>query len=426
MGKSNQAMKTKLLQGTTVRQIIDGFKWDSTEDKGLYGWSGQLTIQPEYQRNYVYGMDGGAKESKVIESLLQGYPLGLLYFVHNPQKTDHPYEVLDGQQRITSIGRYIEGQYSVLFHGYEKRWGGLDSTAQNKILDSKLLIYVCEGTESQIKQWFETINIAGEPLTKQELRNAVYSGPFVTAAKQTFSRTSNNKRLERWLEWLPLNTNDAKRQAVLELALDWVSQADSPDEVDSDRRINLYMDSHQKSNDIDVLTQHMDTVTTWAEGLFPNGGSPRLKVNKQDWNELWLAHQNDVGVSNNNKMTPDQFEHRCLDLLEDDEIKNDSGIIEFVLGNESDLRLLNLRTFDTPTKKRVHKSQTERAKSKNVSNCPDCAQYPEKRNLEGTKIWSFVEMDGDHILPWSKGGKTSEDNCQMLCKRHNNAKGNIL
>ncbi|WP_122943376.1 DUF262 domain-containing protein [Brachybacterium sp. EE-P12] len=418
-------MKTTLLQDTTVRDILDGFTWDPTEDKGLHGWGGKLTIQPEYQRNYVYGLDGGAKEVKVIESLLRGYPLGLLYFVHDPKKTDHPYEVLDGQQRITSIGRYLQGQFSVLVDGYEKRYASLDPAIKDRILDAKLLVYVCEGTEAQIKRWFETINIAGEPLTKQELRNAVYAGPFVTAAKRSFSKVNNNKNLERWLEWLPFSPADAKRQRVLERALEWVSSRDDPAEADDDRRVNLYMDAHQPSGDVSAIVGHMDTVTGWAESLFPNGGSGRLGLTKQDWHQLWTDYRGVVGDDADARLTAAEFEARCMELVKDDEIRGANGIIEFVLGDETDGRLLNLRGFDPSTKKRVYNRQTAEAQRRQVSNCPDCAQYPADRNDQGTRVWALSDMDGDHIKPWSKGGKTVEDNCQMLCKRHNSAKRDI-
>src|SRR5699024_1469986 len=233
------------LQDTTVRDILDGFTWDPTEDKGLHGWGGKLTIQPEYQRNYVYGLDGGAKEVKVIESLLRGYPLGLLYFVHDPKKTDHPYEVLDGQRRITSIGRYLQGQFSVLVDGYEKRYASLDPAIKDRILDAKLLVYVCEGTEAQIQRWFETINIAGEPLTQQELLNAVDAGPYVTAAKRSSSKVNNNQPLRRGLELRPLSAAVAKRQRVLERAVARVSSRDDPAHADDDRRVKRYMDAHQ-------------------------------------------------------------------------------------------------------------------------------------------------------------------------------------
>lgn len=416
-------MKTTLLQDTTVREILDGFMWDATEDKGLHGWGGKLTIQPEYQRNYVYGLDGGAKEVKVIESLVKNYPLGLLYFVHDPKKTGHPYEVLDGQQRITSIGRYLQGQFSVVVNGYEKRYASLDTEIKDRILDARLLIYVCEGTETEIKQWFETINIAGEPLTKQELRNAIYAGPYVTAAKQAFSKVNNNKRLERWLEWLPFNQADAKRQLVLERALEWVSSKGNPSEKDTDRRVNLYMDSHQSNPDVSEIVDHMETLTNWAESLFPTGGHTQLGLTKQDWHRLWTEYKSVVG--DNATTTAEAFESRCLELVKDDEVKGTAGIIEFVLGGESDGRLLNLREFDASTKRRVYNLQTADAQAKGVSNCPDCAQYPSERNDEGTKLWDLSEMDADHIKPWSRGGKTVEENCQMLCKRHNNAKRDI-
>lgn len=419
-------MKTSLQTAVTVRDILEGFEWDTTEDKGLYGWDGALTIQPEYQRNYVYGLNGGAKERKVIDSLVKGYPLGLLYFVHDPAKMDHPYEVLDGQQRITSIGRFMQGQFSVVVDGFEKRWASLDPTVKGRILDAPLLIYVCEGTETEIKQWFETINIAGEPLTPQEIRNAVYAGPFVSAAKQVFSKANNNKQLDYWLEWLPFSPSDAKRQRVLEHVLGWASAHADPSNKDMDRRVNDYMATWQAdASHVDAVVELVDTVLGWATSLFPNGGHSKLKLQDQDWYRLWTNHRDVVGTGARATMTPQEFEGRCLELLADDEVKGESGIVEFVMGGETDGRLLNLRTFDNSTKKRVYNAQTKDARAKNMSNCPDCAKYPEKRNADGTKIWDASEMDGDHIKPWSQGGKTEESNCQMLCKRHNNAKRDI-
>lgn len=410
-------MQTDLIH-PTVREILDGFEWDGTDEKGLYGWGGQLTIQPEFQRNYVYGLDGGAKEVAVVESVLKGYPLGLLYFAHDPSKAEHPFEVLDGQQRITALGRYKEGQFSVLVEGFEKRWAGLDPAIKKRILDTKLLVYVCQGTETEIKRWFETINIAGVPLTTQELRNAVYAGSFVTAAKGLFSRVSNNKQLEWWMEWLPLNRADAKRQLVLEKALEWVSAHEDPSNLDADARINLYMDAHRGEADVSAVEEHMNTVIGWAEGLFPTGGHKRLGLSGQDWHRLWTTYRDVVD-------DPAAFEARCIELVTDDEVNGERGVVEFVLGGETDGRLLNLRQFDNPTKKRVYNRQTKDAAARGVSNCPDCEKYPEERNDQGTRTWEYADMDGDHIKPWSKGGKTVEDNCQMLCKRHNNAKRDI-
>ena len=187
-------MKTTLRTEIIVADICDGFVYNQLEGKGLFGLGGRLTIQPEYQRNYIYADGGGKKEQAVIHSLLKGYPLGLIYF--NTVAPDR-FEVLDGQQRITSIGRYVTGKFAITDNGNPQYFHSLPADQQARILESRLLIYECEGTESEIKQWFETINIAGVPLNDQELLNAIYSGPFVTLAKAEFSN-SQNANIQKW------------------------------------------------------------------------------------------------------------------------------------------------------------------------------------------------------------------------------------
>ena len=187
-------MKTTLRTDITVADVCNGFVFNQSEGKGLFGLGGKLTIQPEYQRNYVYADKGGKRETAVIESLLAGYPLGLIYF--NKIGKDN-FEVLDGQQRITSIGRFVTNKFAIIENGNPKNFDSLPADQKDKILNSRLLIYECEGTETEIKQWFETINIAGVPLTRQELLNAIYSGPFVTLAKAEFSN-SQNSNIQKW------------------------------------------------------------------------------------------------------------------------------------------------------------------------------------------------------------------------------------
>lgn len=183
-------METTLRTEITVKEICDGFVYSELEGKGLFGLSGKLTIQPEYQRNYIYASEGGKREVAVIESILKGYPIGLIYF--NKVNPDN-FEVLDGQQRITSLGRFVTNKFAIKDeNGNEQLFGGFALDKKNKILNTKLLIYECEGTESEIKEWFRTINIAGVPLNSQELLNAVYSGPFVTLGKEEFSNSKNS------------------------------------------------------------------------------------------------------------------------------------------------------------------------------------------------------------------------------------------
>ena len=215
-------MKTTLHTDWTVEDICKGFIYDKNENKGLFGLNGKLVIQPEFQRNYIYG--DGKKDVAVVESLLKEYPLGLIYFVKN---ADGMYEVLDGQQRITSFARFVNRSwpFAVDWNGKIRYMDSLDSDDQERILKTPLTIYVCEGEPSEIQEWFEIINIAGVPLIKQELRNASYHGPFVTKARAEFSNTGNSKMI-RWKTYIK---GDPKRQAVLETALDWVSDVNIED-----------------------------------------------------------------------------------------------------------------------------------------------------------------------------------------------------
>src|SRR6476619_2855415 len=229
-------MRTTLDIEITVKDICDGFVYNELEGKGLYGLSGKLTIQPEYQRNYIYADGGGKREQAVIDSILNGYPLGLIYF---NKVAENKFEVLDGQQRITSIGRFVTNKFAIMDSGNPKNFDSLPTDQQARIRDSKLLIYECEGTETEIKQWFETINIAGVPLNQQELLNAIYSGPFVTKAKEEFSN-SQNANIQKWSAYVK---GSANRQDFLERALDWVSKGE----------IGSYMSAHRNDTNINEL-----------------------------------------------------------------------------------------------------------------------------------------------------------------------------
>ena len=230
-------MITDLKIDITVKDICDGFVYNELEGKGLFGLSGKLTIQPEYQRNYIYASDGGKKEAAVIESVLEGYPLGLIYF---NKVNDGNLEVLDGQQRITSLGRFVTGKFAVKDDdGNEQYFEGMAKDKIARIWETKLTIYECEGEETEIKQWFKTINIAGVPLNEQELLNAIYSGPFVTLGKAEFSN-SQNANIQKWSAYV---RGSANRQDFLERALDWVSQGNISD----------YMSVHRKDKNIKEL-----------------------------------------------------------------------------------------------------------------------------------------------------------------------------
>ena len=237
-------MKTDLEINVSVKDICEGFVYSELEGKGLFGLAGRLTIQPEYQRNYIYA--DGKKDVAVINSILKGYPLGLIYF--NKVENDR-LEVLDGQQRITSFGRFVTNKFAIKDeNGMEQYFSGLSVDKQNKILASKLLIYICEGEESEIKDWFETINIVGVPLTSQELKNAIFSGPFVTLAKEEFSN-SQNPNIQKWGAYIKGNAN---RQLFLERALDWVSKGN----------ISEYMSLHRHDENITAVSYTHLTLPT--------------------------------------------------------------------------------------------------------------------------------------------------------------------
>lgn len=387
-------MKTTLHTDWTVGDICKGFVFDKNEGKGLFGLDGQLIIQPEYQRNYIYG--DGKRDVAVVESLLKGYPLGLIYFVKN---TDGMYEVLDGQQRITSFARFVNQswQFAIEQDGKPKYFNSLAEDEQGKITDTRLTIYVCEGTPSEIEAWFETINIAGVPLVKQELRNAAYHGSFVNLAKEVFSNSANSK-MSMWQTYVK---GDPKRQAILETALDWVS----------DGNIDDYMAQHRYDTDINELKNHFDTVIDWVDSVFEYTGS---EMCGREWGRLYREYHK-------NAYSKDEVAKRVRALLEDSQVTDKKGIFEYVLGGEKDSRLLNIRVFDKKTIDAVYRKQTADAEARGVSNCPLCAIG---NGANANRIYKESEMDADHVAAWSKGGATDEKNCQMLCKTHNRAKGN--
>lgn len=386
-------MKTNLRTDLTIKEICDSFVYNELEGKGLFGLSGKLTIQPEYQRNYIYA--DGKRDVAVIESILKGYPIGLIYF---NKISDDNLEILDGQQRITSIGRFVTGKFAIKdANGMEQYFGGIAKDKQDKILKTKLLIYECEGTESEIKEWFKTINIAGVPLTNQELLNAIYSGPFITLAKTEFSN-SQNSNVQKWSAYISGSVN---RQDFLERAIDWVSKGD----------IDNYMSRHRTETRITELKNYFNSVIDWVSSVFIDVEN---EMRGLEWGRLYETYHKKA-------YDPKKVSAEVHKLYADPYVKNRKGIFEFVLGGMEDTKLIDVRVFDEATKKSVYAKQTEAAKEKGVSNCSHCA-IGHDANKE--KIWSLADMDADHVAAWSKGGATDIKNCQMLCKTHNRAKGN--
>jgi hypothetical protein len=388
-------MKTILKTTVTVKDICEGFEYNELEGKGLFGLSGKLTIQPEYQRNYIYSSDGGKKEVAVVESILKGYPIGLIYF---NKVSDDKLEVLDGQQRITSIGRFITDKFAIQDeNGMEQYFGGMAQDKKTKILETKLLIYECEGTESQIKEWFKTINIAGVPLVPQELLNAIYSGPFVTLGKKEFSN-SQNANIQKWSAYIK---GSANRQAFFERALDWASQGNIDD----------YMSLHRNEKNIDELKRYFNCVIDWISSVFTDVESEMCGL---EWGRLYEQYHLQ-------KFDSFKVSNLVKKLYSDPYVKDRKGIFEYILGGLVDTKLLEIRFFDDATKKSVYEAQTAVTKIKGKSNCSYCAIG---HDANKGKIWKLDEMDADHVAAWSKGGATSASNCQMLCKPHNRAKGN--
>lgn len=385
-------MNTELHTDITIGDICKGFVYNEQEGKGLFGMNGKLIIQPEYQRNYIY--NDGRKDVAVIDSVLHDYPLGLIYLNRRP---DGLLEVLDGQQRITSLGRFLTNKLTVKYEGREQKYYSLDKELQQKFSGTHLTLYICEGTEAEIKKWFKIINIAGVPLNDQEMYNAIYSGPFVTALKAVYSNSLNPLQ-QKWGTYVK---GDPKRQEVLATVLNWVSR-DKTEE---------YMATHRQDTDITPVTRYFDSVIDWISSTFI---TPRSEQKGLPWGDLYEKYHN-------TPYDPEKLEKEVSELMQDEAVTDNKGIYEYVLGGCKEPKLLNIRFFDKRTIKAVYERQTADAKARGVSNCPYC-EHSEGPNK--TRIWKLSEMDADHVTAWSKGGATDIKNCQMLCKSHNRMKGN--
>lgn len=386
-------MKTTL-KHHSIEDITNGFVYNEAEGKGLFGLSGKLTIQPEYQRNYLY--IEGARDAEVIKSILKGHPLGLLYFNTLP---DERLEVLDGQQRITSIGRYVTGKFAIHDdNGRPQYFSSLPDDLKELILKTELLVYECSGTESEIKEWFKKINIAGIALNEQELLNAVHSGPFVTAGKTIFSN-STNPMIQKWSVFV---RGSANRQDYWARALDWVS----------DGKVEDYMSQHRHDENADPVKTHFDAVVDWVSTVFTNT-YPEMRG--LEWGRLYKQYHN-------TPYDPAVVAARAQDLYLDEAVTKKNGIFEYVLGGETDPKLLQVRIFDKKVKQAAYAQQTTKAQSSGVSNCSVCASVD---NPNKKKVWAFSQMEADHVAAWSKGGASTLENCEMLCSFHNKSKGNF-
>lgn len=387
-------MKTDLKQ-YTVEEIAKGFTYNELEGKGLFGLSGKLVIQPEYQRHYLY--NDGKKDVAVIESILKGYPLGLIYF----NVEGDMLEVLDGQQRITSVGRFVTGKFAIKLDGKEQTFSSLPKDEQRKILNHELLVYHCEGAEKEIKDWFRTINISGIELNAQEVLNAVYSGKFVTAAKAEFSN-SQNANMQKWSSYIK---GDPKRQEILEVALKWLASARGV-------TVDYYLAHHRDDAQITELKAYFTSVIDWIGSVFTR--PPDKEMRGLEWGRLYETYHTTA-------YDPAKVDTEVEKLLSDPAVDARKGVYEYVLGGSKEPQLLQIRLFEEKTKALAYQQQTQKANAAGVSNCSLCAVGD---NANKTRIYKRSEMDADHVTAWSKGGATDLANCEMLCATHNRAKGN--
>ena len=280
----------------------------------------------------------------------------------------------------------------------QQYFSGLPADKQKIIMESPLVIYICEGEESEIKEWFRTINIIGVPLNNQELLNAIYSGPFVTLAREEYSN-SQNANIQKWNAYIKAEVN---RQGYLETALDWVS----------DGNIEAYMSKHRFNDNIKELKAHFTSIIDWVSSIFSDVEN---EMRGLEWGILYETYHK-------TPYNPQDVSDKVHELYADGAVKNRKGIFEYILGGCQDTKLLDIRIFEDSTKQTVYSNQTSEAKIKGISNCPLCA-ISNNTGLS-KRIYKINEMDADHVSAWSQGGATTIDNCMMLCKTHNRSKGN--
>ncbi len=363
-----------------VREIFDSFV--DNGDDGVFAYGGKLAVRPPYQREFVYNLD---QSESVIHTVLRGYPLNVMYWV---KTGEDKYEVLDGQQRTLSIMKYLKHQFSITMNNRKYYWDSLPDDMFNEIINYDLMVYVCEGDDSEKLEWFKVVNIAGEKLTDQELRNSVYTGKWLSDAKRHFSkRNCVAKGLsDKYI------IGDPNRQELLEKALKGICEYKGINDVTE------YMSKHRNDDDADELWQYFQDVINWIEKIFPVYYANMKGI---DWCHLY-------NVYHTNKYNSTYMIAETKRLHEDEEVRKSKGIYEFLLCKDFDPyagRFLDLRSFDQRDKIAAY--------SKQGGICPVCAQH-----------FNFDEMEGDHVKPWSKGGQTVPEKPQMLCKDCNGKKTN--
>ena len=357
-----------------IRKVIAGYK-DSAEE-GVVAYDDKLDIRPKYQREFVYKEK---QRNAVIETIRNSFPLNVMYWMI---RDDGGYEVLDGQQRTISIGQYVAGDFSLndrFFHNLTKE-------EQDKILDYELMIYFCEGTDKERLDWFRIIKIAGEKLTAQEIRNAVYIGPWLSDAKLKFSK-SNCAAYLLANDGGQLVSGSPIRQEYLETALSWIN----------DGKIEDYMAKHQHDKNADGLWSYFQDVISWTRKIFPNY---RREMSNVPWGELYNQFKD-------KKFDSKKLEKEITELMQDEDVTKKSGVYEYVLTRNE--KFLNIRAFNEKMKREAYERQN--------GICQFC-----KKQKKGKIKWDISEMEADHVTPWHEGGRTIAENCQMLCREHNRTK----
>jgi hypothetical protein len=351
------------LKEISVRELTDGYQ--DNDENGVVGFGGKLDIRPPYQREFIYK---DKQRDAVINTVTKDFPLNVMYWA---VREDGNYEVIDGQQRTISISQYVNKDFSINGLGFNN----LPNDKKEQILNYKLMVYLCSGTDSEKLEWFRTINIAGEKLTDQELRNAVYSGSWVSDAKRYFSKNSRPKIGDDYL------SGSANRQEYLETAICWISGGNIED----------YMSKNQHEPNANELWLYFKRVIDWTTAVFPKY---RKEMKGIEWGFLYNEFKDE-------KLDPKILEEEITKLMQDEDVTNKKGIYTFVLTRKE--KHLNIRAFTDNQKREAYERQ------KGI--CPDCKQQ-----------FDIKEMEADHITPWHLGGKTSADNCQMLCKDDNRRK----
>jgi hypothetical protein len=371
------------LREITVREVANAYV--DNDEEGVVGYGGLLDIRPKYQREFIYDEK---MRNAVLETIRKDFPLNVMYWAVNEDGT---FEVLDGQQRTVSFCQYVAGDFSITIDGHPMGFPNLTQTQRDQILGYELMVYVCEGNDKEKLDWFKIVNIAGMKLTDQELRNAVYTGPWLSHAKSIFSKT-NGAAYGLASKYVP---GSPIRQVLLETALEWISG----------NKVDQYMAEHQQDPNANALWMYFKNVIEWVQQTFT---VYRNEMKGIDWGPLYDAYKGEL-------YDTDELEARVAVLMQDSDVTKRKGIYPYVL--TGDERYLSIRKFDDNVKRTAFERQH--------GLCANGTHCVTPGNSDGTKVFGITEMEADHIKPWSKGGKTDADNCQMLCLPCNRKKGGV-